>query len=188
MTDKELRSIFKHILQNKKDRLNLFLTLNVLERSSVLLKLPVKLQSEIMLNLSIEDLSDILETLDPDNATDLIQLLPKKKQKLIISKLSEQLQNIVASLIQFDAETAGGLMKVDYIQVDHMDTVAEVAQKVKVHEERTGKIPLIIVMKKGKVSGHMPGHSLGLALPHEPVQKHSKKVIKVKYNANKRRF
>lgn len=74
------------------------------------------MQYEIVSKLNHEDLVSVLEHLDTDEATDILQLLPPKKRKVIINELNEQLKSDISLLLQFDPETAAGLMNIDYIQ------------------------------------------------------------------------
>jgi magnesium transporter len=85
-------------------------------------------------------------------------------------------------LLQFDPQTAAGLMNIDYIRVQASDTIASVAKQFKIHEKRTGKLPVILIMKSGKLIGYMPGHELGFAQAREKAIKYLRKIKSIKYN------
>jgi len=105
-------------------------------------------------------------------------------QKIIIkSKFSEGAKNFLCFL-QFDPETAAGLMNIDYVQVEATDTIASVAKQVKVHEKRTGKLPAILIMKTGKMLGYLPVHELGFGRPAEKAIKYIKKIKTIRHDAD----
>lgn len=185
MSDQQIDDILYQISYYPKKRLELFLSLSHQRRRNVILRLSKYLQYEIISKLRHEDLVSVLEHLDTDEATDILQLLPPKKRKVIINELNEQLKSDISLLLQFDPETAAGLMNIDYIQVEFDDTISSVAKQVKVHETRTGRLPAILVMKEGELLGYLPGHQLGLANPKHQVLKYVKKIKSVRYNTKK---
>jgi magnesium transporter len=164
-----------------KKRLEIFRGLSANQKRDVILCLSKHLQYNIVSKINKEELVSVLEHLDTDEATDILKLLPKKKREIIVKELNEQLKANVSLLLQFDPETAAGLMNIDYIQVEFDDTIASVARQVKVHEKRTGKLPAILVMKEGKLIGYLSGYDLGLGRPRDKALKYTKKVKSVNY-------
>ncbi len=179
----ELNKIIHQISYNPKKRLGIFRELSANQKRDVVLKISKYLQYDIISKLNQEELVGLLEHLDTDEATDLIQMLPKKKQKPTMKELNEQLRSDISLLLQFDSKTAAGLMNLNYIQVEAEDSIASVAKQVKVHEERTGRLPAILVMKNGKLIGCLPGHELGLGHSREKATKYVKKIKSIKYNS-----
>lgn len=163
--------------------MDIFRSLSVGQKREVLLQISKHLKFDIVTKLNKEELVVILEHMDTDEATDILQLLSAKKRKSIMNELNEQLKADISMLLKFDPETAAGLMDIDYIQVEHTDTIASVAKQVKVHEKRTGKIPAILVIKDGKLEGYLPGHELGYAGTREKVIKHTRKIKTIRYQA-----
>jgi magnesium transporter len=168
-----------------KNRLNVFLELPDEKQAQALLRLSKNVRLNIITALKDVTLVKILEHLDPDEVTDLLQILPHGKQKRIIKKLTLGLRQSVQFLNQFDPESAAGLMSLDYIQVDHTDNFAEVAKQFKVHESRTGRLPVIFVMNDGFLKGYLPGHELGFTKPQDTIDTYIKKIPSVKHDASK---
>ena len=108
---------------HSKDRLKRFLHLSHDERVNVLLCLSKNVKKNILKQLSHDELADILEHLDPDQAADLVQLLPKSKRKNAITALNKTFQEQITFLSEFDPQTAAGLMNLDYIQIEEIDTI-----------------------------------------------------------------
>lgn len=142
-------------------RVHIFLTLPHAIRALILLKVSRVIKLELLKSIPDDQLVVTLEHLDLDAATDIIELMPRRRKKLL-GELSSDLRRGVDLLAQFDPQTAVGLMNIDYIQVDINDSVVSVARRFKVHEQRTGRLPAIIVLNEGVLAGYIPGHQLAL--------------------------
>ncbi len=171
------------ILFRKDKRTELFLELQPETRVEMLQSLTRPVKRDILMHIPEEDLVDILQSVDPDDATDMLQILSRKKREKTILLLSEDLRDSISTLLEFDAETAAGLMTLDYIQVADDDTIAEVSIKFREHERRTGRPPVILVTKEGKHHGFLPGHELGFARKSELIGKYVKRVPSISYAA-----
>jgi len=172
------------LLFRKDERVQLFLELQPDTRVDMLSSLTGPVKRDILMRIPEEDLVNLLQSLDPDDATDMLQLLSKKKRERTIELLSEDLRNSLSTLLEFDADTAAGLMTLDYIQVNDDDHIEDVAKKFREHERRTGRPPVILVMKEGKHSGFLPGHELGFAAKSETIGKYVKKTPTISYAAS----
>lgn len=176
--------IIHQISYNPEERVELFRQLPEIQKRDVLLRLSKHIRYDIVSKINKEELVRVLGHLDADEATDILQLLPENKRINIMEQMQGELKKEVSMLLQFDPETAAGLMDVDYIQVEHTDTIASVAKQVKVHEKRTGKLPAILVMEEGKFIGYLPIHELGFGKPGEKTLKYVKKIRTVRHDAN----
>lgn len=184
---KSINFYLKKIYRDHKNRTQIFLEIPKKKRIAIFLRLSKHLKYQILHNLEEEQIILLLEALDPDDATDILRLFDKRRQEQLIKKLSENIQTQVSLLLKFDKETAGGLMTLDYIQVDIEDTIAETAKKFKIHEKRTGKPPEIITLKQGKIVGYLPGYELGFAKSSEKVEKYVKNIKKIYYGASSKK-
>jgi len=174
------------IRQRPEERLAIFRSLSLSQQAQACLVLSKYLAYDLLSAISNKDVAAILEHLDPDEATDILQLFSKEKQGQMLKIMSEEIKKSVERLLRFDPETAAGLMDVDYIQVNEDDSIAEVAKQLKVHERRTGRIPAIIVLKKGgDLSGYLPGHEFGFAYPKDKAKKYVHKIIVIPYSASR---
>lgn len=176
--------VLKDILFRKEKRSEAFLSQPLEKRAEILNSLTLSVRREILRSIPDEDVILLLQSVDPDDATDMLQLLGPKKRERVLQQLSDELKNSLSTLLEFDAETAAGLMTLDYIQADVNDTVAIVAKKFKSHEKRTGRPPVILMMRDGKFVGFMPGHELGFARQSELVGKYSKRMPSISYAAD----
>jgi magnesium transporter len=180
----DIGKVVHQISYNPEDRVELFRQIPEDVRGSVLLRLSKHIKYDIITKISKEELVAVLSHLDADEATDVLQLLPENRRGPVMEQLNGDLKKEISLLLQFDPETAAGLMNIDYIQVENTDTIASVAKQVKVHEKRTGKLPAILVMETGELVGYLPIHELGFGKPGEKTTKYIKKIKTIKHDAN----
>lgn len=171
------------ILFRKNTRTELFLAQPKEKRIELLSSLTTGVKKDILQRLPDEDVVEILEALDPDEATDLLQLITKHKREKVLQLLSRNLKESLSTLLEFDPETAAGLMTLDYVQVDISENIAEVSEKFKEHEARTGRPPVILALKNNALAGFLPGHALGLAGKNERIEKFIKRMPTISYAA-----
>lgn len=140
-------------------------------------------KKDIVVHIPDIDLVQVLEAVDPDEATDILQMLSNHRRERVLELLSDNVKNSLKTLLEFDPETAAGLMTLDYIQVDVKDNVSSVAKKFREHEKRTGRPPVILAMKEGHLAGFLPGHELAFAARHELIGKYVKRMPSIKHTA-----
>lgn len=162
-------SLIHQLTYRPQQRLGLFTALSLKEQARVLLQLSTHVQKQLLRQLKNEAVLPILAFVDPDDATDILQLLSEKRQKTLLADLGEERQKELEMLLQFDPKTAAGLMSINYIQVADSETVAEVAEDIHRHEQRTGKFPIILVLKDGRLVGYVPDHRLIFAKTSQPI-------------------
>lgn len=175
--------LLKDLLFRKDKRVQIFMEQPQEDWLEILESVTPTVRKDILRHIPDEAVVRVLEMSDPDDATDLLQLLGPKKRERVLQSLSENLKESLSTLLEFDAETAAGLMTLDYIQADVSDNVASVAKKFKQHEKRTGRPPVILMMKEDKLVGFLPGHELGFAAKSELVGKYTKRLPSISYAA-----
>src|SRR3989338_2546820 len=166
------------------DRMARFLRLPLAKRASVLPQLSRHIARDVLTQLPDDALLAVLEQLDPNGGRGGARLLPAIRQKKIVARLSRSLCEDVEFLCGFDPDTAAGIMKLDYVLVEEAAKIAEAARHVREHEARTGRLPVIVAMRDGKVVGYLPGHAFGLSRPSETLKTHMRHVPVVNHDAN----
>lgn len=179
-----LNQLIHQVSFHPDERVQIFQDLNLEQQAELLLALTPHIRRDLLVQLPEAELVAILEKLDPDDATDMLQLFSKHKRQKILEHLSYDLRGTVSQLLEFDPNTAAGLMNVDYIKVDIDDEVATVAKKFKLHEKRTGRPPIILVMSDDKLAGFLPGHELGFTRPGEKIRRYIKHIRAIKHSAS----
>ena len=174
------------ILFRKDKRTTLFLELAPDKRIELLNSLTLPVKRDILMRIPDEDLVAIIQTVSPDEATDILQLVTRHRRERALQLLSDEVKDSLSTLLEFDPETAAGLMTLDYIQADISENVSSVATKFKNHEKRTGRPPVILVLKDGSLAGYLPGHELGFARQNEVIGKYVKRIPTISYAATHR--
>lgn len=100
--------------------------------AKVLEEIRPDIQKIMVENLGIERATAIMEKMSMDELVDLIQLLPARKSREIIDKLPvEKNASRVKKILEYDEDTAGGLMTTEFISA-HLDApVSEIVEKIK---------------------------------------------------------
>jgi len=130
------------------------------KQAFLLLNTGKRLQQEIITVFKPKQIAGMLSFLDPSQATDIIQKISKtKKREEVIAELNRDLREKVSFLFGFAPNTAGGLMDLNYIEVEITDTLDDVKKRVVNYEKRTGKIPTILVVQDGILQGELAHHA-----------------------------
>jgi magnesium transporter len=172
------------ILFKKNQRVELFLAIPEDQQFDYFASMTPKVKKELLAKLPIESIITIVEPLDPDDATDILQSLSKHRRDEVLHSLSADMKDALSTLLEFDPETAAGLMTLDYIQANIDDNIESVAGKFKTHEKKTGRPPVILVLDEGKLKGFLPGHELGFAAKSERIDKYVKRIPSISYAAH----
>jgi len=146
--------------------------------------LPPEIQAEVVLTLSKHSKQTILPRLsdyttarflhfnDEDDAVDILQFLPRQHREKILSKIRQEKRRKIEKLLKFGAETAGGLMDLNFILVKPDFTLKDVAEKVQKHAVREKQTPAVLVVdKEAKVKGFIPYKNLILSSPKTKVSR-----------------
>ena len=73
---------------------------------------------ELLVNLHPEKRSEIVEELDYDDATDIISQLDEEQQHEILKDIDQEDASSIRALLNYDEDTAGGLMNSEIIRVN----------------------------------------------------------------------
>ncbi len=140
-----------------------FRVLPAAQQRDLFFHLPASLQDAIVLDLSPEQVRQFIHRLDPDEGTDVLGILDEETRTQVLQQLGEERREKLEFLLEFSAESAAGLMDLDYVTVDKRRSLEDVAQRVRRHEERTGRFPTIFVTDENALLGELPAPVLALA-------------------------
>lgn len=88
-------------------------------------------QGYILENIQAERAADILQAMGPDEAADLLSQLPEERAQELLHLMTPEESEDVQELLEYEADTAGGLMTTDYIVLNQTRTVAEALEAVR---------------------------------------------------------
>jgi magnesium transporter len=146
-------------------------------------RLPELVQEALVADMSPTQLKQFVRQLDPDEATDVLGFADEETRTAVLRRLGEDRREKIEFLLEFSPETAAGLMDLDYVTVDVDRSLSEVAQRVRRFEERTDRVPTILVTDDGSLRGELPGAVLSLAdSGTETVTDHVQEIPQVRYD------
>ena len=130
---------------DRRERSYVFGSLNVETQADALEEADDKTRVSIIEGLPEEKASDILEEMEPDEAVDLLQDLPDDKKQELIETMEEEKREELEELLEFEEETAGGIMTTDYISCLQTDSIGQVMEIFKESEDPLDNISYIYV-------------------------------------------
>ena len=184
MTELQDTKTLHDLTFKRRKRMKIFEELSDAKKIKALNNLSKKVAQKIVAQLTPEYLARLLESTDPDEATDILRLLPENKKDKVVELINESLRNYAQHLLQFDPQTAAGLMSIDYIQVELDNTVAEAVAKFRIHEKRTGRIPAILAIDDNRLIGILPLDKMILARPSDRIEKYVEEVRTIHHHAD----
>ncbi|EMA60280.1 magnesium transporter [Halorubrum lipolyticum] len=133
------------------------------ERRDVFFALPEGVREAVARDMDPSQLERFVDRLDPDEITDILGYVDEETREQVLTTLDNSRRERVTYLLSFDPESAAGVMTLAYVTVDADQSFAEVTERVRRFEERTGQIPTIFVMSGDELLGELPGTALSLA-------------------------
>ncbi len=87
------------------------------QQADVLMELEEDLRDRFLASLSSKEMAEQLENLDSDDAADILGELPDAKVQEVISQMEDdEAADDIVDLLNYDEDTAGGLMQKEFIQ------------------------------------------------------------------------
>ncbi|MGD2271189.1 MAG: magnesium transporter [Desulfobacterales bacterium] len=134
-----------------------------------------ELEEDILVNLveklPLEEIVEILETMPTDDVADLLGHLPEEKAAVILKKMKIEGSNEVADLLNYEDDTAGGIMIPDFIALREDTTAAEaIASLQKEHQDVEMPFYLYVIDEYGKLVGVSSLRQLVVVPPKTPLK------------------
>jgi magnesium transporter len=162
----------------KKDQHKLLTLINPDEAADVIEELPDIQAVDIIEDMDASDAAAIINKMMSDDRADLIMELDKKDAEAILSEMNPEQAASTREMIEYDTETAGGLMVIEYISYPVSMTVKEVTDDLK---KNAGKYEdliiryIYVVSNRGRLVGVLQMQDL---LFFDPARKLSEIVVK----------
>jgi len=113
------------------ERLAIFASLDEETAAETLEEMSPEDQAEILERLDDERAADILEEMGPDEAADLLADLPEERVEALLDKMRQADADEVEELLNYEEDTAGGLMTTEYVTVTSDMTAAEAIDRLR---------------------------------------------------------
>jgi magnesium transporter len=130
---------------DRHERSYVFRALDVETQADALEEVDDQTRVSLIEALPEERAADIIEEMEPDEAVDLLQDLPDDKKRGLIQGMEKDKRKEVEELLQFEEETAGGLMTTDYISCLQTDNIGQVMETFRKSEDPLDNISYIYV-------------------------------------------
>ena len=137
----------------------------------VIEELPEDLQAHFLRGMEVEEVAELTEGLDTDDIVDILQQLPEQVMQEVLSAMSDQDRMRIETVLEFNEDTAGGLMNTDTITVRPRFSLDVVLRYLRRHEELPPSTDsLIVVNRRDDYLGLLPLSKLLTADPSVTVR------------------
>ena len=144
---------------NVKQSSTLLESMDKVTAARVLEEIQPNIKKILVKSLGPERTAGLMGKMSMDELVDIMQLLPKYESHEILKKLpgSPQKENI-KKFMEYDEDTAGGLMTTEFIAVHPSTTVSEVTEKIRatLHHPRHTSLFVYVTDTKGLFKGVVP--------------------------------
>ena len=119
--------------------------------SEVLVEIEEDTRDQFLASFSSEEIADSVNKMDADDATDIIQDLPEEVQEQVLNVLKDNDQSSdISMLMNYDENSAGGIMDVDFVAANWNWTVKDALNKLREQVENVDQIYTIYVVDSTK--------------------------------------
>lgn len=153
---------------NQEDQVKLLSLLTSEEAAELIEDLPWVQALRMLQELKTRDVAAIIHEMRSDDQADFLSEMDEVEASAIISQLEPEEAENIRKLIQYDDDTAGGLMITEFLAFDVSYTVSQVVQNLGENAEEYEKYNLqyIYVTQAGRFEGVLNIRSLLLSRPN----------------------
>ena len=113
------------------EREAVFTSLNEEVAAETLEEVETKLQKALLEKLDDERIADIVEEMDPGAAADLLSELPEDQSDAILEEMEPEERQEVEELLEFDEDSAAGLMTTEFVYLGTDATVSHAVEALR---------------------------------------------------------
>jgi magnesium transporter len=144
----------------------LFSSLDEEVAAEALEEIDVKTQRKLIESLDSEQVAGILDEMDPGAAADLLSELTEERSDAILEEMGERERHDVEELLEYDPDSAAGLMTSDYLALPAEATVLGALQALENFDGDPETVTDVFILDAdGHVSGVVPLARLAIARP-----------------------
>jgi magnesium transporter len=162
----DVADIIEHLADDQ--RSIAFGCLNVETASEVIVELEPHVRMGIIEAMHLPQLAELVDEMDSDDATDIIADLPDDQATIILESLDAEDKAEVQTLLEYDEDTAGGLMQLELIAAREEETTSQVIARIRTRREDVGDVANVFVVDgQRRVVGMAPLHLIVIAGPQD---------------------
>jgi Mg/Co/Ni transporter MgtE len=130
-----------------------------------------EIQASILESLDSEKAADIIEEMAPDQAADALAELEEEISEEILEEMETEPKAEVRELLEFEEDTAGGLMNTEFIAVPASATVTDALEAMRGNEELLESLnAILLVDEQQRLAGMVPLARILIASPGVPLK------------------
>ncbi len=115
------------------------------------------IQVSILESLETEKAAEIVEEMAPDEAADVLGEMEEATSEEILEEMQHEPKSEVSELLQFEEDTAGGMMNTEYVALSEHATVADALRTLKGNEELLENLnTLFLIDEKEHLKASVP--------------------------------
>jgi len=116
-----------------------------------------KMQASILESLDAGKAADIVEEMAPDEAADVLAELGEETSEEILQEMDTEPKTEVRELLEYEEDTAGGMMNTEYVAVDESATAADAMAALKGNQELLESLNTVFLIDRdGRLTGAVP--------------------------------
>jgi magnesium transporter len=139
------------------EREAIFETIDSEVAADALSEIDPKMQASILESLEPEKAADIVEEMAPDEAADALSELEAETSEEILGEMDSAPKSEVRELLEFEEDTAGGMMNTEYVVLRDDASVTDALGALKGNEELLENLnALFLIDAEGRLSAAIP--------------------------------
>ncbi len=156
---------------NPLQRTDIIESLDIQTAADVLPEARPDVQLEIIGDLDLETASDILEEMEPDEAADILRDLSDEQKEELLLEMEPEEADDVRELLDYEDETAGGLMTTEYFHIPDKLTADGAIKYIRsLKPDAEAIFYLYVVTKTERIAGVLSLRDLVVAEPETPIK------------------
>ena len=153
------------------EREAIFETIDSEAAADALSEVDPKMQASILESLEPEVAADIVEEMAPDEAADALSELEAETSEDILEEMDSEPKTEVQELLEFEEDTAGGMMNTEYVVLHDKSTVSDAMGALKGNEELLESLNVVFLIdEEGRLSAAIPLARLFIASSDTPLK------------------
>ena len=136
------------------EREALFSSLDEEVAAEALEEVDLKTQKRLIESIDSERLAGIIEEMDPGAAADLLSELPEERSDAILEEMGEKERHDVEELLEYEADSAAGLMTSEFVALAGAGTVEDAMVALKAFEGDLDSVTDVFLLDaEGRMEG-----------------------------------
>jgi len=147
------------------DRSRILFALPPHTAAEVVIMLDEAVRGDVVDDLDAESISEIVAELNPDDAADMLGEMTDEESEEILDLMPDEMADRIEELLEYDEETAGGIMTPDVVAVSASATVADAVEQIRQASHQEDLNEIFIVDEGQHLVGTVPLRRLVTTLP-----------------------